>query len=72
MSQIIPVMVKNCLLIELGIVIGYPTILIPRLSGNDPTEKITLGTEEISWIGEFCTIRCESRKEHINILVLFM
>lgn len=51
LSQIIAVTVKNLLLLEFGLSQGFPTILIPSLSGNDPTEKIQLDRETISWIG---------------------
>lgn len=40
------------LLIEFGMGLGFPTILIPALSRIDPNEKILLGTEAISWIGK--------------------
>ncbi|XP_030766690.1 facilitated trehalose transporter Tret1-like [Sitophilus oryzae] len=51
LPQIIAVTVKNSLLLAYGMTIGFPTILIPNLSGGNPKEKIVLGTEAISWIG---------------------
>ncbi|VEN46389.1 unnamed protein product [Callosobruchus maculatus] len=51
LPQILAVCVKNVLLTSYGLTLGFPTILIPSLSGDDPDEKITMGVEEISWIG---------------------
>ncbi|KAJ8916732.1 hypothetical protein NQ315_013936 [Exocentrus adspersus] len=51
LPQIIAVCVKNVLLLCFGMTLGFPTILIPSLSGNDPNEKILLDHEAISWIG---------------------
>lgn len=52
LPQIIAVTIKNMLFIEFGMTLGFPTILIPSLSGGDPTENIKLDSEEISWIGK--------------------
>ncbi|KAF7269617.1 hypothetical protein GWI33_017343 [Rhynchophorus ferrugineus] len=51
LPQIIAVTVKNILLLAYGMTIGFPTILIPSLSGGNPHEKIVLEPEAISWIG---------------------
>ncbi|XP_063922496.1 facilitated trehalose transporter Tret1-like isoform X1 [Zophobas morio] len=51
LPQILAVCVKNVLLLGFGMTLGFPTILIPSLSGSDPTESISLGQEAISWIG---------------------
>lgn len=50
--QIIAVSVKNVLLLGFGMTLGFPTILIPSLSGGNPEEKIALGVDAISWIGK--------------------
>ncbi|KAJ8950494.1 hypothetical protein NQ318_015238, partial [Aromia moschata] len=50
LPQILAVCVKNVLLLGFGMTLGFPTILIPSLSGSDPKEKISLGEEAISWI----------------------
>nr|XP_023016951.1 facilitated trehalose transporter Tret1-like isoform X1 [Leptinotarsa decemlineata] len=49
--QVIAVSIKNTLLLSFGMTLGFPTILIPALSGDDASETIKLGTEAISWIG---------------------
>ncbi|KAH1024659.1 hypothetical protein HUJ05_004113 [Dendroctonus ponderosae] len=51
LPQILAVSVKNVLLFVFGMSLGFPTILIPNLSGGDPDEKIVLGVDAISWIG---------------------
>lgn len=51
LPQILAVCVKNVLLLGFGMTLGFPTILIPSLSGSDPDEAISLGQEAISWIG---------------------
>ncbi|XP_044268552.1 facilitated trehalose transporter Tret1 isoform X2 [Tribolium madens] len=51
LPQILAVCVKNVLLLGFGMTLGFPTILIPSLSGSDPNEPISLGQEAISWIG---------------------
>lgn len=51
LPQFVAVMVKNILLISFGMTLGYPTILIPSLSSNDPNEEIQLNKEQVSWIG---------------------
>ncbi|XP_068904394.1 facilitated trehalose transporter Tret1 isoform X2 [Tenebrio molitor] len=51
LPQILAVCVKNVLLLGFGMTLGFPTILIPSLSGNVPDEPISLGQEAISWIG---------------------
>ncbi|RZC34223.1 Sugar tr and/or MFS 1 domain containing protein [Asbolus verrucosus] len=51
LPQILAVCVKNVLLLGFGMTLGFPTILIPSLSGRDPNEPISLGQEAISWIG---------------------
>ncbi|KAJ8984079.1 hypothetical protein NQ317_006577 [Molorchus minor] len=50
LPQILAVGVKNVLLLGFGMTLGFPTILIPSLSGNDKNEKISLGEDAISWI----------------------
>lgn len=52
MPQIIAVTIKNMLFVEFGMTLGFPTILIPSLSGGDPEESIKLDSEAISWIGK--------------------
>lgn len=52
LPQISAVCVKNVLLLAWGLALGFPTILIPNLSGDDPEEEIILGQEAISWIGK--------------------
>lgn len=56
LPQIIAVSVKNLLMFEYGLTLGLPTILIPGLSGNDPTETILLDSEAISWISKYFCI----------------
>ncbi|KAF5288909.1 hypothetical protein FQA39_LY03788 [Lamprigera yunnana] len=51
LPQIVAVMVKNLLLVAFGMTLGYPTILIPGLSGNDANEEFRLNQEQVSWIG---------------------
>ncbi|XP_060518481.1 facilitated trehalose transporter Tret1-like isoform X2 [Cylas formicarius] len=51
LPQIIAVTVKNVLLFGFGMTLGFPTILIPNLSGDNPNEKIALDQEALSWIG---------------------
>lgn len=50
LPQILAVAVKNVLLIVFGMTLGFPTILIPGLSGIDPEESFVLGPEAISWV----------------------
>lgn len=52
LPQISATAVKNVLLLAWGLTLGFPTILIPSLSGDDPDEELTLGVEAISWIGK--------------------
>ncbi|CAG9859235.1 unnamed protein product [Phyllotreta striolata] len=51
LPQILAVSIKNVLLLIHGMSLGFTTILIPGVSGNDINEPILLGQEEISWIG---------------------
>ncbi|XP_074025646.1 facilitated trehalose transporter Tret1 [Leptinotarsa decemlineata] len=51
LPQILAVCVKNMLLLVFGMSLGFPTILIPAVSGSDPIETITMGENSISWIG---------------------
>ncbi|XP_066251365.1 facilitated trehalose transporter Tret1-like [Euwallacea similis] len=51
LPQILAVSVKNVLLLAFGMSLGFPTILIPSLSGGDPEEEIVLNQDAISWIG---------------------
>ncbi|CAH1130240.1 unnamed protein product [Ceutorhynchus assimilis] len=51
LPQILAVSVKNILLLGFGMTLGFPTILIPSLSGGNQDEKISLGQDAISWIG---------------------
>ncbi|KAF2902142.1 hypothetical protein ILUMI_04050 [Ignelater luminosus] len=50
LPQVLAVMVKNVLLLAYGTTIGYPTILIPGLSGQNKHETFHLNEEQISWI----------------------
>ncbi|XP_056643230.1 facilitated trehalose transporter Tret1-like isoform X1 [Diorhabda sublineata] len=50
LPQIIAVCIKNCLLFVHGMSLGFPTILIPGVSGRDLSERVLLNEEEISWI----------------------
>lgn len=52
LPQLIAVSVKNLLMVEFGLTLGLPTILIPSLSGKDPTENILLESEAVSWISK--------------------
>ncbi|KAL1491254.1 hypothetical protein ABEB36_011875 [Hypothenemus hampei] len=51
LPQILAVSVKNVLLLAFGMSLGYPTVLIPSLSGGNPQETIVLDRDAISWIG---------------------
>lgn len=53
LSQIVAVSIKNLLLFEFGLTLGFPTILIPSLSSTNDSEDFYLDTESISWIGKF-------------------
>lgn len=48
--------VKNFLLLDLGLSIAFPTIVIPALTGlNDqvnPNETIHMSAAQASWLGE--------------------
>ncbi|XP_072375719.1 facilitated trehalose transporter Tret1-like isoform X2 [Diabrotica undecimpunctata] len=50
LPQIIAVFIKNTLLFIHGMSLGFPTILVPGISGNDRSETILFGQDEISWI----------------------
>ncbi|KAK4880576.1 hypothetical protein RN001_008722 [Aquatica leii] len=54
--QILAVTVKNLLVLPTGMTIGFITILIPRIVGNDPNEHFSLTPEQISWIGSSLSI----------------
>lgn len=61
LPQILAVTVKNVLLFDFGLSLGFPTILIPNLSGDDPHEIILLDQNGISWIGELRLVDFEDR-----------
>lgn len=50
-------MAKNLLLFDLGMAIGFPTIVIPVLRGlqsdRNPDEVIHMTAEESTWVGKF-------------------
>lgn len=54
--QVIASTVKNFLLLDLGLSIAFPTIVIPALTGlNDqvnPNETIHMTAAQASWLGE--------------------
>ncbi|KAK9870531.1 hypothetical protein WA026_008095 [Henosepilachna vigintioctopunctata] len=56
LSQVAAVSVKNIVLLGFGMTLGFPTLLIPRLSGSDSEEKFSLGQEGLSWIGSISLI----------------
>lgn len=53
--QVLASLVKNFLLLDLGLTMAMPTIIIPALSGKNieinPNETIHITPEEASWLG---------------------
>jgi hypothetical protein len=41
---------KNMLLLDLGMTVSFPTIVIPKL--RDPAGPLVLNDEQISWFGK--------------------
>lgn len=60
LPQICAICVKNILLLGFGMTLGFPTILIPGVSGKVPGEKILMGQEAISWISKYSS-SCNTR-----------
>ncbi|GAB0097350.1 facilitated trehalose transporter Tret1 [Sergentomyia squamirostris] len=60
LPQILASTAKNFLLLDLGLSVAIPTIIIPALRGSlanaDPTEMLTLTEEEASWLGSIAFI----------------
>lgn len=60
LPQIIATMVKNLLLLDLGLSMAFPTIIIPALMGlnpeNNPNERMSLTPMEASWLGSVAFI----------------
>lgn len=52
LSQIIAVCLKNVMLMSYAITLGFTTIFIASISGNDPKEIIHFDFEQTSWISE--------------------
>lgn len=54
-SQVLASTVKNFLLLDLGLSIAFPTIVIPALTGlnkeNNPNEFLHLIAYQASWLG---------------------
>lgn len=50
LPQVLAVSIKNVLLLGYGMTLGFPTIVIPALEGDDQTEPLVLTSEQISWI----------------------
>lgn len=53
LPQILAVMVKNTVLLELGMTIGFSTILIPSVSGSEANDVFSLTQGEVSWISKY-------------------
>lgn len=53
--QTIAVTVKNCLLLDLGLSVSLPVILIPALTGlsseSNPNETVFITAGQASWLG---------------------
>ncbi|GLV41627.1 uncharacterized protein CBL_06856 [Carabus blaptoides fortunei] len=50
LPQVLAVSIKNVLLLGYGMTLGFPTIVIPALDGDDAQESLVLTFEQISWI----------------------
>lgn len=51
--QVVAVCIKNLLFFTYALTVGFLTILIPSLSGRDPSEKIHLDEETVSWLSKY-------------------
>lgn len=55
LPQIIASTIKNFLIFDLGLALGFPTIVIPSLTGItqnvDSPEKLYFSHEQASWFG---------------------
>ncbi|KAF5281412.1 hypothetical protein FQR65_LT14708 [Abscondita terminalis] len=56
LPQVLAVLLKNILILPIGMSLGYATILIPRIIGNDPNEAFSITEEQVSWIGSSISI----------------
>lgn len=55
LPQIIATAIKNLILIEMGLIFGVPTIIIPALTGirnaHNQNEVLRITSEQATWIG---------------------
>ncbi|XP_049800061.1 facilitated trehalose transporter Tret1-like [Schistocerca nitens] len=56
LPQILASSVKNLLLLDLGMVVAYPTIMIPALQNEPSAGELCLNDEQTSWIGSIAYI----------------
>ncbi|XP_046989555.1 facilitated trehalose transporter Tret1-like [Schistocerca americana] len=56
LPQILASSVKNLLLLDLGMVVAYPTIMIPALQNEPSAGELRLNDEQTSWIGSIAYI----------------
>lgn len=59
-QQILASTAKNFLLLDLGMSVAFPTIVIPALRGlkyRDPSETLEFSAVQASWFGKNSTIR---------------
>ncbi|XP_049947679.1 facilitated trehalose transporter Tret1-like [Schistocerca serialis cubense] len=55
-TSILASSVKNLLLLDLGMVVAYPTIMIPALQNEPSAGELCLNDEQTSWIGSIAYI----------------
>jgi len=59
-EQVLASTAKNMLLLDLGMTISFPTIVIPRLRNTD--DPLALNDEQASWFGK--SLFCGSEVQH--------
>lgn len=57
--QVLASIAQNALLYDMGLTLSYSAIVIPALTGKDPTnnanELIRITEDQVSWLGESLT-----------------
>lgn len=72
LPQVLAVSIKNVLLLGYGMTLGFPTIVIPALEGDDQTEPLVLTSEQISWISECTNVLLLSSSIRILLYYIYL